>query len=263
MKIAIVGCGVMGGAFAKHFAREHSVLLCDTDQRKAQSLAKEIEGKVYERFHDAVQEAEVIVLAVKPKDLAEVAKLIAASFSKKQLLISVLAGTPLSVLKKYCPEATILRIMPNLALTCGQGVIGLVDDHLSQEMKTKGEYLLSGLGLLAWVPESKIEALGALSGSGPAFVFVLIEAMIESGICMGFTPKEAREFVLKMMEGAVSLVKETQKHPAELKLEVASPAGMTIAGLREMEAAGVRSGILNTFLAAYERGLEMQEEIDK
>jgi pyrroline-5-carboxylate reductase len=259
MKIAVIGCGVMGSAFAKHFAREHSLLLCDVDRKRAALLSKEVGGEISERFHEAVQEAEVVLLAVKPKDLADVAKSTASSLSNRHLLISVLAGTPLSMLKKYYPEATILRIMPNLALTCAQGVIGLVGENLSQEMKSKGEYLLQGLGLLAWLSEDKIEALAALAASGPAFVFVLIEAMIESGICMGFTAKEAREFVIKMMEGAIALLRESGKHPAELKLEVASPAGMTIAGLREMETMRVRAGILNTFLAAYEKSFHLEK----
>lgn len=261
MKIAIIGCGVMGTAFAKHLAREHSLLLCDRNHKKAAALAKELGGEAYDRFHEATSGSEVIILAVKPKDLPEVAK--HTTFSKKQLLVSLLAGTSLSVLKKYYPEATILRIMPNIALTCGQAVIGLVDDHLSQEMKTKGEYLLKGLGLLAWVPESKIEALSALTGSGPAFAFVIIEAMIESGIAMGLTARESQNFVIQTIEGSLGLLKETGKHPAELRWEVASPGGTTIAGLREMEVMGVRAGVINTFLACYQKNLQMKQEIEK
>lgn len=263
MKIAIIGCGVMGTAFAKHFAREHTILLCDKNHKKASALAKEIGGEAYERFHEAIQSAEVVLLAVKPKDLPEVAKHTASSFSKKQLLISLLAGTSLSVLKKYYPEATILRIMPNIALTCGQAVIGMVDDHLSHEMKTKGEYLLKGLGLLTWLPENKIEALSALTGSGPAFLFVIIESMIDGGIAMGFTAQESKDYVLKTIEGSVALLKETEKHPGALKWEVASPGGTTIAGLREMESMRVRAGLMNTLLVCYQRNLQMREDIEK
>ena len=263
MKIAIIGCGIMGAAFARHFAKEHSLLLCDKNHKKATLLAQELEGEACERCHEAIQTAEVVLLAVKPQDLAEVAKHTASSFSKKKLLISVLGGASLSLLKKYYPESAILRIMPNVALSYGQAVIGLVDDHLSQEMKNKGESLLKGLGLLAWLPEYKIEALSALAASGPAFLFVIIESMIEGGIAMGFTSIESKEFVLKTIEGAVTLLKETGKHPAELKWEVASPGGTTIAGLKEMESMGVRAGIINTLLACYQRNLQMREEIIK
>jgi pyrroline-5-carboxylate reductase len=105
--------------------------------------------------------------------------------------------------------------------------------------------------------------LSALTGSGPAFIFVLIESMIEGGIAMGFTATESKDFVLKTMEGAVALLKETEKHPAQLKWEVASPGGTTIAGLREMELMGVRAGMMNTLLACYQRNLQMREEIAK
>lgn len=259
MKIAIIGCGVIGSAFAKHFAREHSLLLCDRNHKKAVALAKETGGEAHDRFHEAITDSDVILLAIKPKDLPELAK--HTNFSNKQLVISVLAGTTLATLKKYYPEATILRIMPNIALACGQAVIGIAEDHLSSEIKTKGEYLLKGLGLLAWVRENKIEALSALTGSGPAFVFVMIESMIEAGIAMGLTARESKEYVLQTIEGSIGLLKESEKHPAELRWEVASPGGTTIAGLREMETQGVRAGIMNAFLACYQRNLQMKLEM--
>jgi pyrroline-5-carboxylate reductase len=257
MKVAIIGCGVMGAAFAKHFAKEHTVFLCDQEKRRRERLAEEIGGKPIEKMSEAIKEAEVVLLAVKPKDMAEVAKATHTEFSKEKLLMSILAGTSLSLLRKSF-FATILRLMPNLALTCGEGVIGLVDDgHLSEEEKKNAEELLKGLGLLAWLPESKIEALTALAGSGPAFIFVIIEALIEGGISMGFNAEEAREFALKTIEGATSLLRATGKHPAELKWNVASPAGTTIAGLNEMEASGVRSGIIQTLHATYLRAKEI------
>lgn len=257
MKVAIIGCGVMGAAFANHFAKEHTVFLCDQEKRKRERLAEEMGGKAVEKMTEAVKEADLVVLAVKPKDMVTVAKETRAQFSEEKLLMSILAGTSHALLRENF-SATVLRLMPNLALTCGQGVIGLVDDEgLSEETKKSAEQLLSGLGLLAWLPESKIEALTALTGSGPAFIFVIIEALIEGGISMGFTAKEAREFTLKTIEGATSLLRATGKHPAELKWNVASPAGTTIAGLNEMEASGVRSGIIQTLHATYLRAKEI------
>ena len=145
-------------------------------------------------------------------------------------------------------------MMPNLALTCGSGVIGLTEDPaLHESVKKSVGALLQGLGLVVWLPEAKIEALTPLAASGPAFVLVMIEAMIEAGIFMGFTAGEAQELVLKTIEGTVDLLRASGKHPAALKWDIASPAGTTIAGIKEMEERGVRAGIAAALMAAYRR----------
>ncbi len=263
MKIAVVGCGMMGGALARHFAKSHSVVLCDRGMKKSQSLAREIGADAVERINDAVSDADIILLAVKPKNLADVAKATTASLSKKQILLSVLAGTPLAVLRKHFPEVSLVRMMPNLALMCGQGVIGLVEDpYLTPENKKLAQSILEGLGLLHWLAEEKVEALTALSASSPALVYVVLESMIESGISMGFTYSESEEFVLKTVEGAIALLRHSKKHPAELKIQIASPGGTTIAALKEIESTGVRAGIWSSVLAAYHRGLHMTDEFD-
>ncbi len=260
MKVAIIGCGVMGSAFAKHFAKKHSVLLHDHDKLKTQALAKEI-GAVYEEnLNPCIEKADVVLLAIKPKDLASFAKAASDALTEKKILISILAGTPLAVLRRNFPTGVLVRSMPNLALAYGQGVVGLAENtHISPQIKQGVDSLLEGIGLVAWMSEEKIEALTALSGSGIGFVLVMIEAMIDGGVHLGFTAQEAREFVLKTMEGAVALMKETGKHPAELKLNIASPGGTTIAGLKVLEEDGVRSGIVHALVACHEKALNMLE----
>jgi pyrroline-5-carboxylate reductase len=254
MKIAVIGCGVMGGAFARHFAKKHQVILFDRTLAQAQNLAKECRGVVAENIADAAAQADSILLGVKPKDLSGVAQVLSGALAKDKLVISMLAGVSLSVLKTHFPHSKLLRVMPNLALTCGQGVVGMVDEgQLSKEMMKEIDDLLDGMGLNAWMPEAKLEALTALAASGIGFVFLMIEAMMEGGIAMGFTSQESKDFVLKTMEGAVSLVRQTGKHPAELKLNISSPGGTTIAGLIEMENRGVRSGIINALLTSYNK----------
>jgi pyrroline-5-carboxylate reductase len=259
MKIAVIGCGVMGSAFAKHFAKKHSVTLCDRDKTKAQALAKEIGVDFEENLNSAAQEADLVLLAIKPKDLSLAARAIAGSFTQEKILLSILAGTPLSLLTRDFPRGTIVRSMPNLGLIFGQGVMGLAENGLSDPFKQQIEGLLEGIGLIAWMPEDKIDALTALSGSGIGFVLVMIEAMMDGGVHLGFTAKESREFVLKTIEGAVALMKESGKHPAELKLQIASPGGTTIAGLKVMEEEGVRSGIVHALVACYEKALSMMK----
>ncbi|MBY0529830.1 MAG: pyrroline-5-carboxylate reductase [Rhabdochlamydiaceae bacterium] len=256
MKIAVIGCGVMGGAFARHFAKKHPVILYDRSFEQTQNLAAECQGVVAESIEEAAKQADIILLGIKPKDLLGVAEALSEPLVKDKLVISMLAGVPLSALKTHFPHSKLLRVMPNLALTCGQGVVGMVDQgQLSKEIMRQIDELFDGMGLNAWMPESKLEALTALAASGIGFVFLMLEAMMEGGISMGFTSQESKDFVLKTMEGAVALVRETGKHPAELKLNISSPGGTTIAGLIEMENRGVRSGIINALLTAYHKAI--------
>ncbi len=260
-KVAVIGCGVIGSAFARHFSERHTLILCDQGNLKSMHLAKELSAEVYSRQSDAVERADVVILAVKPKDLFSVSKLTAEFFSQDKLLLSVLAGTSLALLRKHFPLGQIVRLMPNLALTCGEGVIGVVsEDSANDSLKETVQDLLQGLGLISWLPEDKIEALSALTGSGPAFIFLLIEAMVESGIALGFTSSEAMQFVLKTVEGAVKLIETTQKHPAELKWQVASPGGMTIEGLKELEVGAIQGTVIRAFEAAYKKGKELQKK---
>jgi pyrroline-5-carboxylate reductase len=263
MKIAIMGCGIMGSAFARHWAKEYSVILCDPNREMAETLAKEIGGTFHEKLEDAAREADVILLAVKPKDLPSVAGVIGPLLTPDHLLISILAGTSVATLKRYFPTGLIVRTMPNLGLTRHSGVIGIVNDEaLSLEARKKVDMLLEGMGLKLGLSENKIEALTALSGSGIGFMFVIIEAMIDGGVHLGFTSTESTEIVLKTMEGAIALMRGSGKHPAELKLQISSPGGTTIAGLRAMEEAGVRSGIFRTLVACYDRALEMRKDFE-
>ena len=260
MRIAIIGCGVMGSALARHFAKKHTVILCDHNHEKSRALAKELGGESVSEPADAVAKAEMTILAIKPKDLNGFAISTAKAFTKDHLLVSILAGTPVSMLRQYFPHPLILRSMPNLALTCGEGIVGFVDTpEMTSEKKEKINELFHGLGLLPWLSEDKLEALSALAGSGPAFIFVLIEALIDGGIFLGFTEKESRDFVLKTIEGAVALLKSTGKHPAELKRKITSPGGTTIAGLKVLEESGVRGIMMNTLIATFLRARELQK----
>lgn len=259
MHIVVIGCGVMGNAFARHFAKEHSVFLCDKDEQKSQILAKEIGAQGGQIADLKGKKIDVVLLAIKPKDLKSAAQELGPVLRKKTLLISILAGTTSSLLRTHFPTSQIVRCMPNLGLVAQQGVIGLVDDEYLKEKETI-DRLLNGMGLTIWMPESKIDALTALSGSGIGFVLVLIEAMIDAGVHLGFHAQDATEIVLQTFVGAVSLLRESGKHPAELKLQISSPGGTTIAGLNVMEETGVRSGIIKTLIACYEKAKNMMNE---
>ena len=258
MKIAIIGCGVMGSAFARFLGKKHQVFLCGKDPEKLKCLSKETNAPIA-TTEEGCKKADVIILAFKPKDLKKAALEFSKYVTEGKIVLSILSGADTTVLQSLFPQANIVRTMPNLALTCGQGIIG-VSDNLDSEVKSKVDALLTGMGLVYYLPEAKMEAFTALCGSSPAFVFVILEAMMEGGVALGFSFKDSSQLVIKAFEGAIALLKETGKHPAELKMQISSPAGTTIAGLNELELQGVRSGLIKTLFACYHRSVEMSKE---
>lgn len=260
MRIAIIGCGNMGTGLAELLSPFHHILLHDRDWVWTQELSHQIKGQACQHLHEAVEQAEVIFLAIKPQNLKEVALSMATFLKDEHVIISLLAGTPIAVLKYYFPNTLLIRTMPNLAMRYGAGITGIVDSKdFSADFKNKLEELLKPLGMIYWIKENKIDALTSLAGSGPAFILTLIEAMIEAGISMGLQAKNAEVLILQMIQGSLALIQNTGKHPAELKRQIASPNGTTIAGLRVLEKENLRSGMIETFLAAYQHALEISK----
>lgn len=264
MRITIVGCGVMGSTFARHLSSHHTLTLYDRHVEKREALALEVGGSGGSDLIWALNGAELILLAIKPKDLLALSQEVKGASLKGKVIISVLTGATLSLLKSLFPEAELVRAMPNLGIAYGQGVTGIVQDpQLGEEVQSKVESVMEGMGLTLWLAENRIDALIALSGSGIAFVLVMIEAMIDGGIFLGFSSKEARAIVLETMRGAIALLEQSGAHPAELKQRISSPGGTTVAGLKAMEEAGVRAGILSTLNACYERSVEITRSMTR
>lgn len=248
----------MGKAFARGMARRQTVVLCDHHLEELKQLAQETGGVIEEDVKRAAVISEVILLAVKPKDFPLVAQKIGKEVVSGKVIISILAGVSISSLRQYFPNSVIVRTMPNLALLVGKGVIGVVDDPLlSGQVKLKLSQLFQEMGFVTWVTEEKLEALTALTGSGIGLVMMMIEAMAESGVFMGFTAQESLELVCKGIEGAVALIEKTHLHPALLKTQICSPSGTTIAGVLAMEQGRVRAGIMDAIIASYQKGIEM------
>lgn len=258
MKIALIGCGNMGTGLAELLSPFHHMLLHDRDWNWTQDLARQVKGEAYASLPEMIESAQMIFLAVKPQNLKEIIPIIHSHLRKDHVLLSLLAGTPLAALKQAFPLPAIVRIMPNLPMCYGAGVVGIVDSpDLPFSLKDDLQKLLAPLGMIYWIKESKIDALTSLTGSGPAFIFSLIEAMTEAGIAMGIEAAEAQELVLQMMRGSLTLLERTGKQPAELKQQIASPNGTTIAGLKVFEKENVRNGLIETFLGAYHRAQEL------
>jgi pyrroline-5-carboxylate reductase len=259
MQITIIGCGNIGTGIARRLSSQQGkICLYDRDPIWTHVLSKEINGHPCCEVKEAIAHADLIILAVKPQNLEDVAHSIQSVLSSDQILVSLLAGTSIETLKEYFDRPLLVRMMPNLPLMCGEGVIGLAEHHeLSEEQKKKLDSIFQVLGQVYWLPEKMFDALTSLTGSGPAFLFTMIEAMIDAGIAMGFRSVESKELVLQMIKGTISLLQETNKHPGELKWQVTSPGGTTIEGLKVLEEEGVRGKIMNAFIAAYDKAKKL------
>lgn len=258
MRVAIIGCGNMGSSLAARLSKTHQLCFYDHHIEKAEKLELEGYGKARKGITEAADHAELVILAVKPQNMKEVGHAIGKELKKEQVVISLLAGTSIEILKGFFPAASIVRMMPNLALIFGEGVIGLSSDKsLPQKIKDDLANTFELLGKIIWLPEDKINALTALTGSGPAFFFAMVEAMVDAGIAMGFTARHSQELIYQMLRGSLALLEKTSKHPGELKWQIASPQGTTIAGLKTMEEQAVRGAIMNTFLSAFDRANEL------
>lgn len=255
MNIAIIGCGKIGSMFAKALATNHSIYLYNRSSEKAEKLAKAVKGKVL----SSLKNIDIVILAVKPQDLDSVVDFLKPQLTKKQILISTLTSVTLERLHSTFGDIPIFRTMPNLALEVGHGVIGIADTTEHPKQRETISKLFGPLGHLAFIPEAKLNALSAVTGSGPAFVAVIVEAMIDAAITLGFNDKIAKELVLNMIHGSTHLLMEKYSHPAELKWDVASPAGITIAGLKSLEKERLRFALMQAFISAYDRANELEK----
>lgn len=260
MRIGIIGCGVMGGAMARILSKHHELTLHDHKKTNAAPLAKETGAKIEPDPEKLAINVDYIILAVKPKDLKVVSESIAPHLNKNQVVISILSGKTLQTLKQHFRDPFVFRVMPNLPLLCGRGMLGIADDPLvSKEMKQNLEDALKELGAISWLKEELFDAFTVLTSSNPAYIYLIIESMIQGAVTLGFKPDTALTYLLETIEGSIALLKHTQLSPTELKMRITSPSGTTIAGLNELENRGVRTGIIEGLQACYRRTLELGE----
>lgn len=254
-EIRIIGAGKMGCALAMQL-KKHSLSFYDRHPELAKAAAKACHGTAVDSPFHGVNKKTIVILAIKPQDFKAFSHE-AKAMPPCHCIVSILSGIEVATLQAAFPSTLILRMMPNMAVRTGKGVIVLALTDQIAPLKNEMTQLFSPLGLVQWMPESLFHAATSLIGSGPGFFFAMVEAMIEAGVAMGFSSQEAYPLVKQMIEGSLSLLEESKNHPAELKWQITSPGGTTIQGLRTFEEKGVHSGILETFLAAYQRSKEL------
>jgi pyrroline-5-carboxylate reductase len=264
LKIGFLGAGKMASALAKGFIASKLVTpkqltASDVVEAARSAFAKEVGGVAAETNLEVMKFANVLVLAVKPDQVLPVLAEVKPAFTEKHLLISIAAGVPLAKLEGALPlRARIIRVMPNTPALVGAGASGYaLGSHATTEDGDLAQRLLGAVGVAFAVKESLLDAVTGLSGSGPAYVFQMVEALSDGGVAAGLPRDVATRLAAQTLLGSAKMVLETGLHPGALKDMVTSPGGTTIEGLHEMEKAGVRAGLINAVRAASDKSRKL------
>ncbi len=260
MKIAFVGGGIMGeamisGLINRYSAKADEITVSDIDPARCRLLTERYGVGCTSEAAEALVGKDAVVLAVKPQVLSKVAGSLRGSIKPDQMLISILAGVTIETLQNQLDHDCIVRVMPNTPAQIGEGIsVWTATNLVTSAQKEMARTLLASLGKEIYVDDEKyLDMATALSGSGPAYVFLMIESMIDAGVHIGMSREMASELVLQTMLGSVRFAQESRKHPAELRNMVTSPGGTTAAGLLELEDGGMRAILTQAVMAAYQR----------
>ena len=264
MKLAFIGGGVMaeaiiGGVLASNLASPEDISVGEPVNERREQLAKKYELQAFADNANAIKGADLVILAVKPQSLPDVMPGVSASLSPQQTVASIVAGATIETLVGGLDHDSVVRIMPNTPAQIGAGMsVWTATAAVPGAMRHVVGQILQMLGDEVYVPDEKlIDMSTALSASGPAYVFLFIEALIDAGVYLGMARDMARRLALQTVLGSTQLVQETGRHPAELKDMVTSPGGTTIAALRVMESEGFRAAVLDGVIAAYDKSQEL------
>jgi len=263
-KIAFIGAGFMGGAIVKGLlrsgaAKKDDIVVSDPSETAVKALVKQTGVKASSDNSGAVSIADIVVLAVKPQMMKEVLEPLGKKIGKKKLVISIAAGLKTSALLSWLPSGVrLVRAMPNICATAGEGATALCAAGGAGEMDmAMARELFDSVGEAVVVNEKAMDAVTGLSGSGPAFVFLFLEAMIDAGVRCGLARDVAKTLAVQTLYGAAKMAKTTGEHPAALKDRVTSPGGTTIAGLAVLEEEAFRGAIIRAVEEAAERSKEL------
>ncbi len=270
MKLGLIGCGKMGGALLAgvikaKLVKPADISVCDAIAAASAAMKKQHPTlKVCEDAVDVASRSEVVILAVKPKDMKKLLDGIAAGRGPKskfpsRLFLSIAAGLTISQLEGWLGgKHRVIRSMPNTPALILQGTSAFARGSTATDADAAtAQSILGAVGIASEVSETLLDAVTGLSGSGPAYVYSIIEALADGGVLMGLPRVTALQFAAQTVVGAAQMVIHTGEHPAALRDNVASPGGTTIAGLEQLEKHGLRNALLQAVRAATERSKEL------
>ncbi|MGH2700143.1 MAG: pyrroline-5-carboxylate reductase [Actinomycetota bacterium] len=265
-KLAVLGCGKMGealvaGVLASGWRAPRDISVTARREQRLDELAGRHGVEVTLDNSVAVAGAEVIVLSVKPQDTESLLSDISPHVVSQQTVLSVIAAIPTSLIEgRLGSSVPVVRAMPNTPSMVHEGMAGIAPGRHADEAHLKlAREVLEQVGRVVTVPESYLDAVTAISGSGPAYFALLAEAMIEAGILLGLSREISTDLVIQTMLGSAKLLRDEKMHPVELREMVTSPGGTTIRAIRVLEQSGVRAAFLNAIQAAMERSQELAE----
>jgi pyrroline-5-carboxylate reductase len=263
-KIGVIGAGKIGSAIARGVIRaglasKENVMASDVSDALRQAIAQELGVKATPDNGELCDFADIVILAVKPQIVDPVAQEISKKLGRGKLLVSVAAGVPLARLQTHLePGARVVRVMPNISCVVGAGAAGFAGgSHATAADLEKVGAILNSFGIGMPVEEKYLDAVTGLSGSGPAYVFLFMEALADGGVQVGLPRDVALKLAVQTVYGAARMALESNKHLGELKDEVTSPGGTTIAGLYAMEQKGFRGTVIDAVVNATRRSQEL------
>ena len=265
MKIAIVGCGNMGMAFARSFlqynlVKKENLLLIEKNQERSDILRASKEGSVVSIINSQVADYELVILSVKPQDFASVQAELRAVLQPQQVILSIMAGIPMAKIQLALDHKLVVRAMPNTPTMLGMGITGFTaSPEVDAPKLRKVENLINATGRSVYLDdENMIDAVTALSGSGPAYFYYIVKHMIEAGKAMGFEESMAALLVKQTMLGSYHLMNTAEQSLDDLIKAVASKGGTTEAALRTFEENQLSAGLIKGILAAESSAKELK-----
>ncbi|MDO8690405.1 MAG: pyrroline-5-carboxylate reductase [Dehalococcoidia bacterium] len=267
MKVAIIGGGTMGEAIAsglisKNVAQAQTIVVSDAVQDRLKYLRETYKLKTVDRNAEAAKQGQVIILAVKPQILHSAMSDLLGVIRPNQLVLSIVAGATIDTIRKGLGHDAVVRAIPNTPAQIGQGItVWAATGTVNPNQRDMARQILGALGKEVLVSEERyIDMATAISGSGPAYVFLFIEAFIDAAVHLGFQRPLAQDLVLQTVLGSAMFMEKSGKHPAELRNMVTTPAGTTVEGLQALEESGLRASMVKAAVAAYEKSRALGSE---
>jgi pyrroline-5-carboxylate reductase len=260
--VAVVGAGVMGEALLSGLLRggrsAGDLIVAERRPDRAKELVERYGVEVVGNI-EATERADTVIIVVKPQDMAGLLAEIAPVVRREQLVISLAAGISTATLERGLPDGVaVVRVMPNTPALVDEGMAAVsAGTHCDEQHVAEAEDLLRATGRVTRVPENQQDAVTAISGSGPAYLFFVVEAMIEAGVHLGLPRATATELVVQTVVGSAKLLRETGEHPTVLRERVTSPGGTTAAAVRQLEDHKVRAAFMTALEAARDRSREL------
>lgn len=265
--LAFIGIGVMGeamirGLLARDVVSASSIIASDPVSPRLDAIAEQYGVRSSRSNADAVEAADLVVLSIKPQSLARVLPEVKGRLRDDALLMSILAGVSIRTLAEGAGHRALVRAMPNTPARIGEGIsVWTETTEVTDQQRAGAREVLAALGQEIHVDnEEYLDMATALSGSGPGYVFLFLEAMIDAGVHMGFPRRVAEQLVLQTVRGSVEYTEQSGLHPAQLRNQVTSPGGTTAAALYHMEKGGLRTVISRGIWSAYQRAIELGED---